>query len=366
MNLSAASAVAQQELGRVGFELAGRGAFEDPPAGAEDVSVGVLAFESRALAPISLDARRTLLSVGANYTLLSPQIAGAEVESRQAHEVGVTVAFRHAPNDQWSVSLLANPSLASDFRALSGDAFNIRAAAVAQVELGPQTQLGFGVTASYDLGRLLPLPLLSFRWRPLPTTTLTLAFPEGIRFSHVVDDRLDLGASLGLGGSRYQLDASTNAIVADTLRTTTVDVGPRVAVRLFAMVWLEAYAGWTLFRNFEAFEETGSEARFAGQVENAFIVRAAIVLRAPREPDPEPELPGDQEAGEHLSCSLRAFGPCSLSTADAEGARWPLRGHPRTSVPPVRPAASLLLILAGRLDAETVASRRRQGLEAPR
>lgn len=279
---SATPASAQEELGRLAFEYVAPGGFTDSPAGAENVDVGTVTFRAATMLPVPV-GEKTALLLGAGYSLLVPQIDGLAADTSDFHEVGVTVGVTHTMNAQWQLLAAAAPSIASDFRDPSGDAINVRAFALANVDLNPSLRFGFGLSAAYQFGRLLPLPLLTLTWRPNPETALVVSFPTTLSFSYTLWNRLDLGAMLRLRGGRYERSGEGVFAGVDNLRTTTVDIGPRASVRLHNLIWLEAYAGVTLFRNFELFESAG-DSLFDGQLNNAFVAQVALVVRAPQGP----------------------------------------------------------------------------------
>lgn len=280
------SAVAQPELGRIAVEYVGSSDFVAPPIGAEEVDIATLSLRASALVPLPLGEEGTIVLVGAHYGLLAPQVDGGAGDTAEAHEIGISGGILVPLNEQWRLMGIVAPSIASDFRELSGDAINVRGSLSATVDLNEALRFGFGLLLSYEFGRLLPLPLLSMRWQPNPETTLAIEVPRGIQFSYFPWERIELGASLRLQGGRYEVSPNDPLSPANNLRVTTLDIGPRAAVRLAGPIWLELYGGVTLFRNFELFESSG-DSLFDSQLRNSFVLQASVMVRPPR---PRPSI----------------------------------------------------------------------------
>ncbi len=263
------------DVARVDFRVLLPTGFSEPPSGSEDVELTTYSVDASVLVPIPLSEDFSLLA-GASYRWLGPDLSGAPaVETRDFHEVGATLGATGRLNDQWTLTGIVAPSLASDFRELEADAINFRAYLAASVELDPRFTFQFGVLGSYQLGRFAPLPVAGFEWTPTDEDLIALQLPLSLRYAHTFGGRVQLALEARLAGNRHHATGAPS----QSLRTTTVDVGVRAAVRLVGGLWLEAYGGAVLFRNFDVSD--GNDPLFDGRIEPGGILQVSLAFRPP-------------------------------------------------------------------------------------
>lgn len=250
---------------------------------------------SRTSLRVPVPVRRGALLVGANYTFLRAVFDAPRVSAERAsfHEVGLVIGGLAQLTDRWSLALAVAPSYASDFERRSSDAINVAAFGRASVVLRPEElELGFGVAASYRLGRLAPLPILELRWVPRPEATLHVQLPQGVRFSWIVGERWLFAAGLRLDGSRYFIGETAPARpTTASFQRGVVSAGLSLGARLSGPLWVELSGGTTLYRNFELLESS-AESTTGPDLDNALFAQLAIIVRAgPRRDDADHAVP---------------------------------------------------------------------------
>ncbi len=269
------------ELGRSEVEVIGPAELR----GLEDTgiaSIDVATWTSRTSLTLPVPIRRGALIVGANYTYLRTVIdaQGFSTERASFHEVGILVGGMAQLTRRWSLALGVSPSYASDFERRSRNAINFAAFGSASVVLRPdELEIGFGLAASYRLGRAAPLPIFELRWVPRPEATLLISLPQGMRFSWILGQRWLFAAGLRLDGSRYLIGETDPALPTTTsFERAVVGAGLSVGARLSGPLWLELTGGTTLFRNFELLADSGDSVGGA-DVDNALYAQLALIVR---------------------------------------------------------------------------------------
>ena len=244
--------------------------------------IEVATWTSRTNVMVPVPLGRGALFVGANYTYLRTVVdaQGVPTERTSFHEVGLLLGGVAQVSERWSLGLAVAPSYASDFERRSADAINVAAVGRASVVLRPnELEVGFGVAASYRLGRLAPLPVFELRWVPRPEATLDIALPSGLRFSWIARERWLVAAGLRLDGSRYFIGNRDPLLpTTSSFQRGVVSVGLSVGARLSGPLWIELTGGTTLYRNFELLADSG-DATGDVDVDNALFGQLAIVVR---------------------------------------------------------------------------------------
>ncbi|MEM7447071.1 MAG: DUF6268 family outer membrane beta-barrel protein [Myxococcota bacterium] len=279
-----------QEIVRTDVRYVGAGELQGAEDEVDGVSLSTLEFRGAFTLPIVLQKSGTILIAGANYSWLSPSTSGVDgaAEPDNFQEVGVTVGAVIPFGPRWSLRAMFAPSLASNFEEASTDAWNFRSVAAASVLLSEKTTFSFGLVGSYQFGSLLPLPIVSIDWRPTASTSLVTGFPEGVQVRQFLGDRFLVGARLGLEGSQYFIGGSGDEEgFVDHLQTTQLEAGPVVGLRIASALWLEAFGGYTLYRNLNIFDG-GNDSFLDAQLDNSFVFQGSLVIRPPM-PPPEPE-----------------------------------------------------------------------------
>ncbi|MEO0325860.1 MAG: DUF6268 family outer membrane beta-barrel protein [Myxococcota bacterium] len=295
------------EIGRSEVEVIGAAELRGLDDVAAPTPIEVTTWISRTHAVVPVPIRRGALFVGASYTFVRAVIEaqGFPTERASFHEVGITLGGLAQLNDRWSLTLAVAPSYASDFERRSGDAINVAAFGSASVEVRPhELEVGFGLAASYRLGRLAPLPILEVRWVPRPEATFLVSLPQGIRFSWIVDERWLFATGIQLEGSRYFIGEPDPTLpTTRSFENAVVSAGVSLGARLSGPLWLEVTGGSTLYRNFELLARSGDSTGGA-DAGNALFAELALIVRVGDDGAESAEEPSDP-AAEALSARDR-------------------------------------------------------------
>ncbi|MEM1414138.1 MAG: DUF6268 family outer membrane beta-barrel protein [Myxococcota bacterium] len=293
------------EIARSEVEVIGAAELRGLDEAAAPTPIEVTTWISRTQAIVPVPIRRGALFVGASYTfvraVIEPQ--GFPTERASFHEVGITLGGLAQLNDRWSLALAVAPSYASDFERRSGDAINFAAFGSASVEVRPgELEVGFGLAASYRLGRLAPLPIFEVRWVPRPEATFLVSLPQGLRFSWIVDQRWLFATGIQLEGSRYFIGEPDPTLpTTSSFENAVVSAGVSFGARLSGPLWLEVTGGSTLYRNFELLARSG-DSTGAADAENALFAELALIVRVGEEDESAEE---SDPAAEALSARER-------------------------------------------------------------
>ncbi|MEM7608072.1 MAG: DUF6268 family outer membrane beta-barrel protein [Myxococcota bacterium] len=260
--------------------------------------LGIREFDVQVTAPLRVGEGGTVLLPGLRYGLAVPVPEDAERSfGDNYHELGVGLTALQPLSQKWTLIFGADVVLGTDFQDV--DASHVRASfqIAAQHQRNPKLMLGFGITASYALGELLPLPILSLRWEPADYFRLNIAIPRSIDATFIIANRVELGVSALLDGNRYSVDNPTVANV-DVLALSSARVGVTAGLRLFGDLWLSATLGRTVFRRFDF--EDASETLASLEPESALVLEGSLVWRLGAPPPPrEPEArSADSQAAE--------------------------------------------------------------------
>ncbi|MEM9190702.1 MAG: DUF6268 family outer membrane beta-barrel protein [Myxococcota bacterium] len=210
------------------------------------------------------------------------------------HELGVSLALVQPLSEAWSLQFRVAPSIATDFSNVEGDNFRIANLVLATHRFNSSFSLGFGFLLNYIVGELLPLPVLTVDWRPVPFFFAEVFLPQRIRVGFAIGDRVELGLSAQLRGNRYSV-SNDNAPRLDALVFSSAHGGAFASVRLFSGLWLLAYGGVTAVRRFDLLDD--DEELASTDLENGPILQVSLEFRPPRPSDgPEGALTDDRSA----------------------------------------------------------------------
>lgn len=249
-------------------------------------------------APIPL-GEETFLIPGLTYHVESVSFDDAVVPGftplRAFHAVDLPILFVQLLPDDWSLSLRGSIGLAGDFEKVDGGMIRASGMAMATKSFGDDLVLGGGVLASYGFGQFLPLPALYAEWKPFDPLTIEAFLPAFVDAKVTAGDRFEIGYRAEIQGNQYGVrdervseappcagpDAEPSRCV-DSVAYSTITVGPRASLRLYATVWLDLYAGHSIYRRFEPMNDSGDAIAAGAQtLPNAFFVRSGITWRLP-------------------------------------------------------------------------------------
>jgi hypothetical protein len=165
-------------------------------------------------------------------------------EALYALDAGVSAVHLLNPKHQITWSLGAG--FAENSSTVSSPRIKMTGDVVAAYRKSESLTLLCGGAYSFALGQGKLLPVLGFRWRPHPGTTVSVLGPFSGHVHQRVSEQLMLGAQAGLHGNQYhvpnneQFSSPTNNLY---LRAKEVRFGGQVGVRLNRSVALLGEAG---------------------------------------------------------------------------------------------------------------------------
>jgi hypothetical protein len=307
--LAAASSTAAAQIPSLvdlSAEYAPSAKMDNPHASEAQLSSYQLALN----APIPLSARRFLI-VGASYRV--DAIAFSRMEEGISRDLsfqapGLSVALIQLLPKRWSLSLRVAGSLAGDFAAVDRGMLQGSAVALAIHRMSDRLVLGGGALVSAGFGKILPLPAVLLNWKPIDGLRIDAFVPAFVDARYTAWNRVELGARMEVGGAKYAIrdaevaarwpcapqptdDPTTPAddtrarpeACFDHLSSTVVNVGLLAGVRLAPSVWLTAFGGVTVYRQFEEQNRNGDTiADGVHAFPTAAFLRASATWRIPR------------------------------------------------------------------------------------
>lgn len=107
----------------------------------------------------------------------------------------------------------------------------------------------------------MPLPAFALLWHPSNRFTLDLLLPDHISAVYHARPRINLSASIGVGGQKYAIRSHDRCSLPAIKEQACLDnaafslVGLEIAgeFRTFSSVWLKPYLGLTLYRRFDMY-----------------------------------------------------------------------------------------------------------------
>jgi hypothetical protein len=152
----------------------------------------------------------------------------------------------HVLNPKHQITWLVGSGFAEDSSTVSSPKVKVTGRVVAAYRKSDSLTLLYGGAYSFVLGQGKLLPVLGFRWRPYPGTTVSVVGPFAGHVHQRINQRLMVGAQAGLRGNQYhipnneQFSSPTNNLY---LRLKELRLGGQVGVRLNRSVGLLGEAG---------------------------------------------------------------------------------------------------------------------------
>lgn len=274
-----------------------------------DVEAQISTFSAGFNVPIRVSDGVSILT-GASYDLLAVDqtrsLVGV-VSRQELHAVTASVLANIRLTPTWQLTVSGAPALVGDFVDVDGSHFRISGAVLASHSFSDRFSLGAGAILTWQLGRPLPLPALSLRWRATETLRFEAFLPLRGAAIWRPFDRLELGVSASIRGQAYALttqrvqgrwpcraQVEDNPATAvdereaiadrcfDTLAYSRGEISPTVSVRITSSLWLSVRVGFLFFRRYEFLNDDNETPDIGDlRLDPNVVVQSRLELRIP-------------------------------------------------------------------------------------
>jgi len=256
--------------------------FADPEKGTfeEDVELQENRLSVQASFPLEFAEGRTVLLNHLNYQRIAfdfrnwDDAQGGE-RFDQVQSIGYTAFLLQELSEKWQFVAVANPGLASDFKAdISSDDFTFTGVLGVIRKFSEDFSLGAG--AVYNLGDSFPLPFVYFEWNIRPDLSATGILPQNLELSYTLNPMIDLGLLVQIDDSGYHGDPDKFGVDDPRLAYTIGTIGPTAQIHLTK--WLHVYVegGYTFVRDIEF--RDGDDVEQSLETDQTVYLRTGILL----------------------------------------------------------------------------------------
>lgn len=278
LSLLASNAYAQSTIASVAYEETFP-AEVAPDTPGVDTELRIRTLRVRGGFPIRVPGSKAIVIPGLSYGVTMPRTEGGGRVPDDIHELGVNLTTLVSLSERWRLSFGGAFQLATDFSDVDERHLRATLQLAAQYQPHQRFSFGFGLAANYNLGSLLPLPVILVDWLPVDYFRLRIALPQSLAILFRIGDRVELGLSAQLRGNSYAIN---NATTIDGVRVSSLRAGITASVRITKGLWFSLTGARTVFRRFDFFD--GDEEIDSLEPDNAFVLEAALEYRVGARP----------------------------------------------------------------------------------
>jgi hypothetical protein len=220
----------------------------------------------------------TLRSLSQSYEV--PPTAGDVFRPDDLFTVKYGLVLRRELSERWSVAVLGQPAILSDFQDVGGDHFSLRAGFLFERVVSPRFTWAFGAGYSDDYGEAQALPVVRIDWRPDRRWRIRLDAPQAAEIWWGPGDRWRLGAAGRATGGHFRVGEEYvfrdgRSTKDGRVKYSIVNVGPAAAARLGGPLVLTLNAGWSVYRRYEVFDRD-DRALLDSRFESSLFVKTTL------------------------------------------------------------------------------------------
>jgi hypothetical protein len=167
-------------------------------------------------------------------------------------------------SDQWSLNILVQPALLTDFRDVTSDDVTMRGGFIFERKVSEKLTYAIGGGFSDDYGNGQILPVGRIKWKPSLSWLVDLDFPQKAEISHRITKKMWIGFAGKTTGGHYRIGAETRFRTNSTQRVnrvkySTVNVGPSISMQASKSLQLSLNSGTSVYQRYELFDANGAE-----------------------------------------------------------------------------------------------------------
>lgn len=256
-----------------------------------DVETKLGSLELRLASPIAGSPEGDYLVLGkASYDQLEFNFNNDNLPQYQPdllHEVSIELTYRRRLSEQWFMTGMVMPNIASDFMNSDGflkgnTALNVDAGLVLNKRLNRSSGFGFGVRFTTDFGEALFLPALIYR-RTTERFRVAVVLPKQIEVMYLPGPGIEIGVAGHVSGNHYRIGeeatlANNISLEEGRIKYSVITAGPSFRFGLSSNVFLSIEGGAALQRRFQVFDKDDNELDTL-DLEKSFTLRGGLQLR---------------------------------------------------------------------------------------
>lgn len=223
---------------------------------------GLQNLEFNLITPTIKAGKKTTFNNAVNYQLARYSFENLHFGWRNLpktfHDIRYSIIVRHSFNKNWSLLALPRINIRSDFKGkLSMDDVFPGIAAVGLYTSTRNSNLryGLGVTYNRDIREHTILPLVALMFAS-PKMRVNILLPSYANIVFTPSAKLEPGFAFNISPAIYHTNVPIiNGQQTKYIRTFNVFIAPTLSYNLGGMFWLNARAGYALFRRYEVWNE---------------------------------------------------------------------------------------------------------------
>jgi len=258
--------------------------------------------------PIPLSRSRFLIpGIADHVDTVSYAPMPTDTARRTFHAPELSALFVQLLPHRWSLSVRAAGSLTGGFETVEPRTIRYTGLALVSRSASDRLNIGGGALVTGGFGKILPLPAVSVRWKPIDEVQIEMFVPAFASARYTAWNRIELGARVEVTGSAYtirdddttarwpckaqptdDLTTSPNESMAnpgaciDHATYTVGSAGLFTGVRLTSTIWLTAFGGFSFYRHAETLNRDGDVVPGGRQdLPRALFVRTSLTWRLP-------------------------------------------------------------------------------------
>lgn len=253
----------------------------NPPGPALDAAnLDMSEFKVKLLLPVQLKNGSTTIVNSLEWSFVNTffnQLPEDYFFEANLHTIQYTLGLNQQFSGKWGMTLLAKPTLASNFRdGISGDDFFMQGSALLHRTFQNGLRIGAGLAYTNGFGEPKTVPLLSLRYR---TDKLDLNVTAPVKISATYRaGNLIVGINSGVEGNQYNLQLADRDQPAvgnvDAVKFSRYNIGPVIGWGIAEKGRVELSAGISLNRIFKLVTINGEDLDF--DLDNGFFVKTGF------------------------------------------------------------------------------------------
>ncbi|MFH1372374.1 MAG: DUF6268 family outer membrane beta-barrel protein [bacterium] len=251
----------------------------------EELETAASTTTTKLAVPIPLAGRETVLLNFITLRVLHQSYGNIEAADvaflpSNLYTIKYGLVFHQTLSDQWSLNVLVQPSLLTDFVDVDSDHLILRGGFVFERKVSDKLKYALGGGYSDDYGDEKILPVAWLKWKPCPNWHVNFDIPQKIEVLRRVSERVQLGLVGKATGAHFRIGQDTpfrngSDHRVGRVKYSIVNIGPALDWRIYNGVCLTLNGGTSVYRRYEVFDTDGDKLA-ATDFESSIFLKATV------------------------------------------------------------------------------------------